>query len=134
MEKISVGLQSIYPPDAPATSVVSSLSKSAGEKSLSTPLASIDIISPHSPASEAGLLLGDLVLSIGDLDNNALNNNLTPVAALIASKEDQEVEFRVKRMSQTQPSTYAVHTIKVVPNKRWGGKGLLGCHLKPLKS
>lgn len=78
-----------------------------------------------SPASKAGLRLGDRIC-VFDGDIRAHNHSkLMAVAARVKSKQDQEVKVEVSRGGEQVELT-------LVPTEDWPGRGLLGCLLIPL--
>jgi len=94
------------------------------------PFARVDGVAPRSPASVAGLLRGDLVLSFGPLDSSAFLNtsSLQPLAELVAAHENSPLPVQVVRQDNT------TLTLTFVPRSGWGGRGLLGCHIVPYTS
>ncbi|KXZ50436.1 hypothetical protein GPECTOR_16g610 [Gonium pectorale] len=115
------------------------------------PFALIDEVTDGSPASLAGLQVGDLLCAFGDVtaapapngDAAASANGgasasgstaataaageggvLQRVAATLASSEGRAVPTTVLRRG-------APLFLSLVP-QRWAGRGLLGCHLQPL--
>ncbi|GAB4816577.1 hypothetical protein N2152v2_003623 [Parachlorella kessleri] len=87
------------------------------------PFAVVDEVSPASPASRAGIQLGDQLARFGDVTAEA-PGTLQQVAAVLQAHEGHEVEAVFLRHGATV-------TLKLVP-QRWSGRGLLGCHLRPL--
>lgn len=99
-----------------------------------TPFAIIDEVSPNSPASEAGLQEGDLLLQFGEVhsrnhDDFRAISQLLPVAA----SEGKTVWISVRR--KTTVLGGAAEVIKTermeLRPRTWGGRGLLGCHIRP---
>lgn len=90
--------------------------------SSSKPFAKIDEISPNSPASSGGLLLGDEMVRFGHVTLQT-PNYMTAVASALARAEDKEIEVEVLREGSKV-------VLKLKPQK-WSGRGLLGCHLQP---
>ncbi|EEH51952.1 uncharacterized protein MICPUCDRAFT_7568, partial [Micromonas pusilla CCMP1545] len=85
----------------------------------------VDEMHGGSPAASAGLRLHDRVIAFGGVERGAENENILPrVAALLAAKEGAEVPVWVTR------GTDRVRVF-VTPAK-WEGRGLLGCHMRPL--
>ncbi|XP_004690775.1 PREDICTED: 26S proteasome non-ATPase regulatory subunit 9 [Condylura cristata] len=91
--------------------------------STAPPFASISSISPGSPASEAGLQVGDQVVEFGSV--NARNfQSLHNVRSVVQRSEGKALDVTVVRGGERQQ-------LRLVP-KRWAGKGLLGCNIVPL--
>jgi len=90
------------------------------------PIAIVDEISSGSPAQEAGLQIGDQIISIGSVgpfvqkDSSALG----AMARVVRDSENNAIRVEVFRGNSTKIS------ISLTP-KRWSGNGLLGCHLTP---
>lgn len=85
--------------------------------------AKVNAIAPDSPAKEAGLEKGDLLLQIGNI-NSSNHQNLTKLNELVAGSENQTLAMRILRHGQQRQLT-------LTPHKGWGGRGLLGCHILP---
>lgn len=122
----------VAPPAAPA-----------GQQPLA-PFAMVDGVSPDSPAAEAGLAEGDLVLRFGPV-HHLNHRDLRAVLELVptAAANQDEVTITLLRREQpsvepdwTQPSPAAEMAVrrrrmivKIRP-RPWSGRGLLGCHIK----
>lgn len=87
------------------------------------PFAVIDELTPGSPAATAGLQLGDQLCSFAGV-SKAVPSTLQAVAAALAANEGRPVEAVVLRQG-------APLALQLTP-QQWGGRGLLGCHLRPL--
>jgi len=87
------------------------------------PFLLVNSVAPDSPAQEAGLLQGDLVLQFGSID-----------ASVYAQRGDkamiQQVEQSLNKPLRVQIKRNNAQTIELelVP-KKWSGRGYLGCHL-----
>ncbi|GFR41723.1 hypothetical protein Agub_g2474 [Astrephomene gubernaculifera] len=100
------------------------------------PFALVDEVSEGSPAALAGLQVGDLLCGFGDVAVTTTSQQQPPasssssasllqrVAGVLASSEGRQVVTRVLRQG-------APRELQLVP-QRWAGRGLLGCHLRPL--
>lgn len=107
---------SLAAPAQPAASVTHAAASSV------TPFAVIDEVSANSPAEEAGLHVGDQLISFADISGQTANA-LPAIAAALQASENSEVEARLLRRGSAV-------TVKLTPHT-WGGRGLLGCHLRP---
>lgn len=87
------------------------------------PFAVIDEVSGNSPAEEAGLVVGDQLVAFADITGQT-QNTLPSIAAALQANENKEVEAQVLRRGSSL-------SLKLTPHS-WGGRGLLGCHLRPL--
>ncbi|GLC44957.1 hypothetical protein PLESTM_001669100 [Pleodorina starrii] len=91
------------------------------------PFALIDEVSGGSPAEAAGLQVGDLLCAFGDVSAAVAGQGgglLQRVASVLSASEGRPVAARVLR--QGTPLE-----LSLTP-ARWPGRGLLGCHLRPL--
>jgi len=79
-----------------------------------------DDVSPGSPASTAGLCVGDFVVSLG----TATTLEDAPTVVAKAAQEGATLSVRVLRGGASITLSLAPHS--------WSGRGVLGCHLKPL--
>jgi len=104
------------------------------------PFAVIDAVVPHSPAASAGLHEGDLVVRFGDA--TYLNHDdLKLIAEIVpeAAGNRQGIPITVLRRRTVNHNHDAAHSFEagvreelnliVLPGP-WGGRGLLGCHIK----
>nr|XP_006640292.1 PREDICTED: 26S proteasome non-ATPase regulatory subunit 9 [Lepisosteus oculatus] len=88
------------------------------------PFARVDAITPGSPASLAGLHVGDEIVEFGSV--NSVNfQNLQNIAMVVQHSEGKPLSITVIRSGQT------VH-LGLTP-QRWSGRGLLGCNIVPLR-
>ena len=87
------------------------------------PFAKIDLVSEGSPAHDAGMKVGDLILEFGT--QNATNfKSLNDIAQLVKNSENRNVRVKILRHGK-------IAALTLVP-KRWSGQGLLGCKIVPL--
>jgi len=134
MDQIALALQGIYPPEpekSPTAVDAASRELSSGASD-DTPFAMVDGVAPRSPAAQAGLQRGDLVVQFGTISKTSVGEpvSLTPLSQFVATKENQTIELRVKRPSSTGEGT-SQETLTLTPRSGWGGRGLLGCHIVP---
>ncbi|TFJ84890.1 hypothetical protein NSK_003922 [Nannochloropsis salina CCMP1776] len=109
-----------------------------GGPSRQQPFAVIDQVFRASPAEEAGLENGDLLVSLGTV--NAQNhNNFAAVVALVQENEGRVVRVEVQRPREglaggpsSAPRKETV-VMSLIPHA-WSGRGLLGCHLTAMSS
>ncbi|KAF8798959.1 hypothetical protein BYT27DRAFT_7246389 [Phlegmacium glaucopus] len=120
IDAIGKALEGIYNP-----SLASSQNDSSSSERPLKPFAKVDGVAPGSPAAEAALQRGDLVVKFGQLDESSFQlSSLQPLADLVAENENQSISIRVIRSDKTVFLT-------LTPRKNWGGRGMLGCHIVP---
>ncbi|KAH8310571.1 hypothetical protein KR044_002027 [Drosophila immigrans] len=81
----------------------------------------VNLVSPNSPAEEAGLHVGDKILRFGSINGNNFKDNLAQIGEVVRNMQNQNVQLKVKREQQ-------VLDLILVP-KTWTGRGLLGCNI-----
>jgi 26S proteasome non-ATPase regulatory subunit 9 len=86
--------------------------------------AEVDEVADNSPAAAAGLQIGDLMIRFAHVTSQT-PNFLGAVAGALAAGEGKELEAVVLRNGKEVK-------LRTIPQK-WDGRGLLGCHLKPLR-
>jgi len=90
-----------------------------------SPFAKIDEIAEGSPAHEAGLENGDLLLSFGPVNSTSVDCfNVVP--SIVRSNIEKPIAVIVQRNE--------VNIEVIVTPKTWSGRGVLGCHLTPILS
>ncbi|PGH07564.1 hypothetical protein AJ79_06234 [Helicocarpus griseus UAMH5409] len=93
---------------------------------IETPFAKINSVVEGSPAAQAGIKAGDRIRSFGHI--NWMNHeNLTKVAEVVQRNEGNVV--LVKLVRQNESGEARDLSLRLVPQRNWGGRGLLGCHL-----
>jgi len=113
------------PPSSPVNSLI--------------PFAVLDSISQSSPASEAGLHVGDLIVKFGTATFSN-HNNLSLVAENVsqAASESKSIPVTLLRRRRMNSMHDVVHDVEAgvrntivldVYPKRWSGRGVLGCHI-----
>lgn len=130
MSEIETALQAVYDPSTVASSptasgeVVQRTSSTDSAESLLA-FARVDGVAPSSPAAEAGLRREDLILKFGSLARSSFTaNSLQPLADLVSVNENRELQVIISRSEETM-------SLKLIPRKGWGGRGMLGCHIVP---
>ncbi|ALC47354.1 CG9588 [Drosophila busckii] len=81
----------------------------------------VNLVSPNSPAEEAGLRVGDKIMRFGSINGNNFQNNLAQIGEVVRHMQNQNVQLKVKRQEQ-------LIDLILVP-KTWTGRGLLGCNI-----
>lgn len=130
MNEIETALQAVYDPSTVGSSpqeVAQPASLSDSAESL-VAFARVDGVAPNSPAAEAGLRREDLILKFGSLARSSFTaNSLQPLADLVSVNENRELQVVISRSEETM-------SLKLIPRKGWGGRGMLGCHIVPHES
>jgi 26S proteasome non-ATPase regulatory subunit 9 len=96
------------------------------------PFASVGDVAPCSPAAAAGMQVGDLILRLAGVDAagpadappSPSSSLLERVATALAASENRPCACVVLRAGRRV-------ALELTP-RRWAGRGLLGCHLRPL--
>lgn len=147
MERIDVALQAHWAnPTAPAVAgdekglltmerqgqeeTASAVSSSSSSSSVGIPFAKVNTVTAGSPASEAGLRVGDRILRFGDVDWRN-HEKLSRVAATVQGSEGRVIVVEVVRPSEVGGGQESV-SVRVTPRQNWGGRGMLGCLLLPV--
>ncbi|KAH8241216.1 hypothetical protein KR032_002507, partial [Drosophila birchii] len=81
----------------------------------------VNLVSPNSPAEEAGLCVGDGILRFGSVNSNNFKGDLGQIGEVVRNMQNQNVQLKVKRSEQQLD-------LILVP-KTWSGRGLLGCNI-----
>ncbi|KAI9503195.1 putative 26S proteasome regulatory subunit [Coemansia spiralis] len=92
------------------------------------PFARVNMVTPNSPASEAGLVVGDKIVQYGSV-NTDNHNNLKLLISETTDSIGKPIIVIVDRVLDGQPQS---KTLKLTPRRNWGGDGLLGCYILPL--
>lgn len=93
----------------------------------------IDSVAPGSPAHEAGLQVGDRLLTFGTVNRANFGGDLRTVSNIVESCANGHVRVEVLRRSELpdKPGNKK-HVVLTLEPRRWAGRGLLGCNIKPL--
>jgi 26S proteasome regulatory subunit N4 len=105
------------PAPVPATAAVLAATSAGGAMGFAV----VDEVADGSPAAAAGLALGDRVLRLGDATALAA----VPAAVADAAEGGGRLAVSVLRAG-------AVVDLELAPRHGWGGRGVLGCHLRPV--
>ncbi|KAF9533137.1 hypothetical protein CPB83DRAFT_845895 [Crepidotus variabilis] len=129
MDAIARALEGIYDPSLATSNIEEWESQSpSASSSSSKPFAKVEGVAPGSPAAEADMKQGDLVVKFDNLDQNSFtSSSLQPLADLVSQKENSSIMIRVLRSD-------SLVFLKLTPRKNWGGRGMLGCHIVPYSS
>lgn len=87
-------------------------------------IAILDQILEGSPAFTAGIQEGDELIQFGNVTADD-PKAFASIAKLVGESVNQEIILKIRRKE-------SMLDMKLVP-RTWGGRGLLGCHLSPLK-
>mmetsp|Transcript_47634 Transcript_47634/g.126316 ORF Transcript_47634/g.126316 Transcript_47634/m.126316 type:complete len:203 (-) Transcript_47634:60-668(-) len=91
------------------------------------PFAVADEVFEGSPAAAAGVEVGDRVLALGRLDLDAIRREgFAALAGEVAAHEGRGMRLLVIRGGEACP-----RELTLTP-RAWPGRGLLGCHLRPV--
>lgn len=90
-----------------------------------TPIVVVNLVSPNSPAEEAGIQIRDLITSFGTITSVNFRD-LAQIGDLVKNAQNQQVRVKVKRNNK-------IEELILVP-KAWPGRGLLGCNIVPFSS
>lgn len=91
---------------------------------LPPPFARVDAVTDGSPASGAGLRVGDEVIEFGSV-NTANFQNLQNIASVVQHSEGKPLRVTVIRVGEKVQ-------MNLTP-QRWSGRGLLGCNIVPVQ-
>ncbi|KAH8417724.1 hypothetical protein KR222_004815 [Zaprionus bogoriensis] len=81
----------------------------------------VNLVSPNSPAEEAGLRVGDKIMRFGSINRSNFTDSLTQIGEVVRNMQNQNVQLKIKRDEQ-------LLDLVLVP-KTWSGRGLLGCNI-----
>ena len=99
-----------------------------------TPFAIIDEVSPNSPASEAGIKENDVLIRFGSI-NSTNHRDFRAIAELLplVASENKSILVAVRRKTSELGGVVELTKTEVLELKPrvWGGRGLLGCHIRP---
>ncbi|CAM9893470.1 unnamed protein product [Discosporangium mesarthrocarpum] len=111
----------LHPPVAAVTAPASAVPM--------VPIAKVNEVSDGSPASESGLMVGDLIIRLGKVDMSH-PMGLGGLAQEVSSNVGKELPLLVLRESSQVHGQRDTKNLVLVPHS-WRGRGLLGVHLLP---
>lgn len=89
------------------------------------PFVIVNLVSPASPAEEAGIQLRDEIVEFGSINIDNFQE-LGQIGELVRHSQNQNIALKVRRGQH-------LVDITLVP-KTWQGRGLLGCNIVPIPS
>ncbi|KAI0304521.1 hypothetical protein B0F90DRAFT_1626023 [Multifurca ochricompacta] len=130
MDEMAKTLETIYPrsrPEPPQAENDGTIAAPGTEGTLAEllPFARVNGVAPGSPAADAGMERGDLVVKFGELRHP--QSNLQAVATLVADNENKAISVLVRRLGVER-----VTALRLIPRQGWGGRGSLGWSIFPL--
>lgn len=90
-----------------------------------TPIVIVNLVSPGSPAEEAGIQVRDKITCFGTI-NSSNFRDLAQIGELVKNSQNQQVRIKLTRDNKTEE-------LILIP-KTWSGRGLLGCNIVPFAS
>ncbi|RKF76018.1 26S proteasome non-ATPase regulatory subunit 9 [Golovinomyces cichoracearum] len=112
--------------EQPATNIPSKILDPTS--SLSPPFAKVNGVVEGSPAASAGLQVGDVIRNFSYV-NFTNHDGLRRLSECVAGNENRDISVVVSRQLDSRQRQELNLTLR--PNRNWGGKGLLGCHILP---
>ncbi|KAI0553779.1 hypothetical protein F4679DRAFT_530594 [Xylaria curta] len=98
-------------------------------ETLEAPFAKVNSVVANSPAETAGLKAGDEIRNFGYV-NRTNNDGLKKVGECVQGNEGQRVLVKISRRADS--GTRQELQLYLTPQRNWGGRGLLGCHILPM--
>ncbi|KAJ1876275.1 putative 26S proteasome regulatory subunit [Coemansia sp. RSA 1722] len=98
------------------------------KKASGRPFARISMVAPNSPASDAGFLVGDTIVKYGSVEFEN-HDGLKLLIKETTENIDKKITVVVERVVDGEPRHLQ---LELVPNRGWGGDGLLGCYILPI--
>lgn len=129
IEEILISLHAQQANNAEEAESSSSIGTTSGsgvhpmDQDLPEPFAKVEFVNIGSPAQDAGIRAGDLVVEFGT-QNNSNFKSLMDIGQLVTNSQNKNVRIKLIRNHQ-------LITLTLVP-KLWSGKGLLGCKMVPI--
>lgn len=85
--------------------------------------AKIVLVSSNSPAQDAGLKNGDLIIAFGSVNKRNFTD-ISDIAGIVKHSQGSNVELVIIRNN--------LKTRLLLKPKKWSGRGLLGCQINPI--
>jgi len=85
------------------------------------PIVKVTEVTEGSPASSAGLQVGDCIFSFGSIDSTNFSS-LKDIGDLVSRSVGKTINLKVKRGNSL------IKSLSLIPGE-WSGRGLLGCHI-----
>ncbi|KAI0442470.1 hypothetical protein F4803DRAFT_519097 [Xylaria telfairii] len=98
-------------------------------ETLEIPFAKVNSVVADSPAEVAGLKAGDEIRNFGYV-NRSNHDGLKKVGECVQGNEGRRVLVKISR--RTDSGTRQELRLYLTPQRNWGGRGLLGCHILPM--
>ncbi|KAH8160661.1 hypothetical protein CIB48_g7576 [Xylaria polymorpha] len=98
-------------------------------ETLEIPFAKVNSVVADSPAEAAGLKAGDEIRNFGYV-NKSNHDDLKKVGECVLGNEGHRVLVKISR--RTDSGTRQELQLYLTPQRNWGGRGLLGCHILPM--
>ncbi|KAI0200320.1 hypothetical protein F4808DRAFT_166803 [Astrocystis sublimbata] len=98
-------------------------------ETLEVPFARVNSVVADSPAAAAGLKAGDQIRNFGYV-NKSNNDDLKKVEECVQGNEGQRILVKLSRESDLGARQEL--QVYLTPQRNWGGRGLLGCHILPM--
>lgn len=89
------------------------------------PIVTVNLVTPGSPAEEAGIQVRDQITAFGTITSYNFKD-LAQIGELVKNSQNQQVRVKVKRDNKYED-------LILIP-KTWSGRGLLGCNVVPFAS
>ncbi|CEM04173.1 unnamed protein product [Vitrella brassicaformis CCMP3155] len=131
MKKIEAGLHDLHaqgavrvprgPGSSSSSSGPSSRANGVGHRPA---FAVVDEVSAGSPSEAAGLQINDRIVAFGDVDAST-PDGFKSIARVVQENVGRNVNVVVRREAREMALSLRPQT--------WSGRGLLGCHLQPMK-
>ncbi|KAF2862011.1 hypothetical protein K470DRAFT_256266 [Piedraia hortae CBS 480.64] len=117
--------ESIVPSSAAAAHGSVPSETTNGHSDADIPFAVVDEVSEGGPAAAAGLKVGDKVTAFGSVDWTKADKFKLIQAEVMKNPPNVAIVVKIMRMDKKED-------VMITPKSDWGGRGSLGCHLKPL--